>query len=178
MKKTIVIASTNPVKKNAILNALEKLIPDSSINWIQKNVPSGVSAQPKTDEETLLGAQNRVNRIRDQVPEADYWIGIEGGVDFDKNGEMMAFAWVVIDNGKIMGKARSGSFYLPGKITALVKQGKELGEADDIVFGENNSKQKNGAIGLLTHNLIDRGGLYEHAVILAFLPFINLELYS
>ena len=40
MKKTIVIASTNPVKKNAILNALEKLIPDSSINWIQNVITS------------------------------------------------------------------------------------------------------------------------------------------
>ena len=177
MKKTIVIASTNPVKKNSIEKAMKKLLPEHTINWIQKDVPSGVNAQPMTDEETLLGAQNRVKKIRQLVTEADYWIGIEGGVDFDKNGEMMAFAWVVIDNGKIVGKARSGSFYLPGKITALVQQGKELGEADDIIFGENNSKQKNGAIGLLTHNLIDRSALYEHAVILAFLPFINLELY-
>jgi inosine/xanthosine triphosphatase len=178
MKNSIVIASTNPVKKNSIMNAFLKVTPGRSYHWIQKSVPSGVSAQPMTDEETLLGAQNRVKKLRELVPEAEFWIGIEGGVDFDENGEMVAFAWVVIDNGKLIGKARSGSFYLPGKITELVKHGIELGEADDIVFGENNSKQKNGAIGLLTNNLIDRSGLYEHAVILAFLPFMNLDLYS
>lgn len=45
----------------------------------------------------------------------------------------MAFAWVVIDNGHHLGKARSGSFYLPPGITDLVHQGRELGEADDVV---------------------------------------------
>jgi non-canonical (house-cleaning) NTP pyrophosphatase len=91
---------------------------------------------------------------------------------------MMAFAWVVIDNGRHLGKARSGSFYLPPGITELVREGKELGDADDIVFGQQNSKQKSGAIRLLTNNLIDRSGLYEHAVSLDFVPFYNPKLYS
>jgi non-canonical (house-cleaning) NTP pyrophosphatase len=53
-----------------------------------------------------------------------------------------------------------------------------LGEADDIVFGRSNSKQKEGAIGLLTGNVVDRAGLYEHAVILALVPFKNVALYT
>jgi non-canonical (house-cleaning) NTP pyrophosphatase len=60
----------------------------------------------------------------------------------------------------------------------LIRQGKELGEADDIVFSQNNSKQANGAIGILTGDVIDRTSLYEHAVILALAPFKNLELYQ
>lgn len=177
MKKRIVIASTNPVKLNAAIKAFNKLIPDSIFEWQPVEVTSGVSHQPMSDAETRLGACNRVKAIRDLHPVADYWIGIEGGVDFDEHGEMMAFAWVVIDNGQHLGKARSGSFYLPPGITELVREGRELGEADDIVFGQQNSKQKNGAIGLLTNNLIDRSGLYEHAVILAFVPFYNQHLY-
>lgn len=177
MKNRIVIASTNPVKQNAAKKAFYKLIPDTTLEWQPVEVPSGVSHQPMSDAETRLGACNRVKAIRDMHPDADYWIGIEGGVDFDDQGEMMAFAWVVIDNGQHLGKARSGSFYLPPGITELVREGRELGEADDIVFGQQNSKQKNGAIGLLTNNLIDRSGLYEHAVILAFVPFYNPRLY-
>lgn len=177
MKKRIVIASTNPVKLNAAKKAFFKLLPDTTFEWQPVEVPSGVSNQPMSDAETRLGACNRVKAIRDIHPEADYWIGIEGGVDFDERGEMMAFAWVVIDNRTHLGKARSGSFYLPPGISDLVREGRELGEADDIVFGQQNSKQKNGAIGLLTNNLIDRSGLYEHAVILAFLPFYNPQLY-
>jgi len=59
----------------------------------------------------------------------------------------------------------------------LIRQGKELGEADDIVFGRSNSKQENGAVGLLTDNAIDRAQLYEHAMILALIPFKNEALY-
>lgn len=177
MKKLIVIASTNPVKLKAVKNAFHLLLPDSTFEWQTLEVPSGVSNQPMNGSETRLGACNRVKAIRDLRPEADYWVGIEGGVDFDEQGEMMAFAWVVIENGRLLGKARSGSFYLPPGISDLVRIGKELGEADDIVFGQKNSKQKNGAIGLLTKNLIDRSGLYEHAVILAFVPFYNPQLY-
>ncbi len=177
MKKQIVIASTNPVKLNAVKKAFHQLMPAITFGWQQMEVPSGVSNQPMTDVETRSGACNRVKAVRELFPDAEYWVGIEGGVDFDESGEMLAFAWVVIDNGQLLGKARSGSFYLPPEITDLVRKGKELGDADDIVFGQKNSKQKNGAIGLLTNNLIDRCGLYKHAVILAFVPFYNRHLY-
>ena len=60
----------------------------------------------------------------------------------------------------------------------LVRAGKELGEADDIVFGRRNSKQKEGALGLLTGKVIDRRELYEHAILLALVPFKSSELYS
>ena len=69
------------------------------------------------------------------------------------------------------------SFYLPPQVAELVRQGVELGEADDIVFGQSNSKQASGAVGLLTGDVIDRAGLYEGAVILALIPFKNRQLY-
>jgi len=177
MEKSVLVASTNPVKLNAVKNAFQKLVPDDVFHWQQEAVPSGVSNQPTSDSETLLGAMNRVEFSSQQFPNYDYWVGVEGGIDFDERGEMCAFAWVVIKSKEYTGKARSGSFYLPPAITEIVKDGKELGEADDIVFGEQNSKQKSGAIGLLTGNLIDRSGLYEHAVILAYVPFLNPDLY-
>jgi inosine/xanthosine triphosphatase len=59
-----------------------------------------------------------------------------------------------------------------------VKEGKELGDADDIVFGRINSKRENGAIGILSNNVINRAGLYEQAVILALVPFVQSRLYD
>jgi non-canonical (house-cleaning) NTP pyrophosphatase len=59
----------------------------------------------------------------------------------------------------------------------LIDTGKELGEADDIVFGHTNSKQKNGAVGILTGNVIVRTSYYTEAVILASIPFKNAEIY-
>ena len=53
----------------------------------------------------------------------------------------------------------------------------ELGDADDQVFGTHNSKQKGGAVGLLTHQLIDRTAYYREAIILALIPFVQPEFY-
>jgi non-canonical (house-cleaning) NTP pyrophosphatase len=53
-----------------------------------------------------------------------------------------------------------------------------LGEADDRVFSRKNSKQSNGAIGILTNDAIDRTELYIPAVIFALIPFKNPDLYS
>jgi non-canonical (house-cleaning) NTP pyrophosphatase len=74
-------------------------------------------------------------------------------------------------------QSQTGKFYLPPPVAELIHQGMELGQADDIVFGRSNSKQEDGAIGLLTKNVIDRTHLYEHAVILALVPFRNKNLY-
>ncbi len=90
---------------------------------------------------------------------------------------MEAFAWVVIMNGDLTGKAQTSTFQLPPKIVELINQGVELGHADDLVFRRSNSKQGNGAVGILTGDIIDRVEYYRHAVILALIPFINKELY-
>ncbi|MEJ5200799.1 MAG: inosine/xanthosine triphosphatase [Anaerolineales bacterium] len=175
--KTIVLASENPVKIQAVLNGFQKMFPEETFQIHTASVPSGVNAQPMTSAETLTGAMNRAQNAATIIAKADFWVGIEGGVEETNEGEMAAFAWVVIIGQDIIGKGKSGTFFLPPPVCNLIRQGKELGEADDIVFDRKNSKQDNGAIGLLTDNAIDRKGLYEHAVILALVPFKNLTLY-
>jgi inosine/xanthosine triphosphatase len=175
--KTIVLASTNPVKAQAALKGFENIFPDEAFSVQTVSVPSGVSEQPMTDAETLQGAWNRsVNAVR-CIPEADYWVGIEGGVE-EEDGELLAFAWVVVRSADMQGKGRTGTFVLPVRVAELVHSGLELGAADDIIFERSNSKQENGAVGLLTGNVIDRCGLYAHAVMLALIPFRNVDLYS
>ena len=138
---------------------------------------SGVSDQPLSSYETMLGARNRAQAARLTQPEADFWVGIEGGVE-PQGEELSAFAWVVVlAKDGLEGKGRTGTFFLPPAVAALIHQGKELGEADDIVFAQTNSKQKNGAIGILTGDVIDRAALYEPAVIMALVPFKNPDLY-
>ena len=140
------------------------------------SVSSGVSDQPMSDQETLTGALNRAANAKNAVADADYWAGVEGGIE-KKENEMTAYAWVVIHTKDHFGKARTGAFFLPPKVAKLIDEGKELGEADDIVFGHTNSKQKGGALGLLTHSVIDRTSLYVEAVIMALIPFKNKHLY-
>lgn len=130
-----------------------------------------------SDEETCLGAQNRARQAAVIYPDASYTVGIEGGVEQRQEG-MTAFAWVVIISGNRVGRSRTGTFFLPDEIARLIREGAELGEADDQFFQRKNSKQEDGAVGLLTGNVINRMQLYEQAVILALIPFINYEYYS
>ena len=174
--KTIVIASTNPVKAQAALNGFRRMFPAESFEILPRPAPSGVSDQPMTSAETLLGALNRAAAARAAHPGADFWVGIEGGVEED--GGLAAFAWVAVLSPSGSGKARTGTFFLPPAVAHLVRQGIELGEADDLVFGATNSKQQNGAIGLLTGDVIDRAALYEHAVVLALVAIRNPGLYA
>jgi len=174
--KRVYVASANPVKLAAAKHGFEQMFPaeDFIVRSCKNQVV--ITSQPMTDQETLQGAWKRANNIRELAPEADYWVGIEGGCE-DKPGGLSAFAWVVVLDTNRCGRGRSGEFFLPEKVAALVRQGVELGEADDRVFSRNNSKQGNGAIGLLTDDAIDREGLYVPAVIFALIPFKNPALY-
>ena len=176
MSIKVVVASHNPVKISCTDQAFSKAFPNNKIEVVSGSFPSGVADQPMSDEETLQGAKNRAQSARDWAPDADYWVGIEGGLE-SKNEEMEAFAWVYILSKKNVGKARTATFQLPKVVCDLINQGIELGEADDIVFKRKNSKQKSGAVGILTKDLIDRSSYYEPAVILALIPFVNIDLY-
>jgi non-canonical (house-cleaning) NTP pyrophosphatase len=89
---------------------------------------------------------------------------------------MSGFAWVVVYSEGRRGVGRSGEFFLPENLAHLVRQGVELGEADDLVFSRKNSKQSNGAVGLLTDDAVDRINLYVPAVIFALIPLKTLTL--
>jgi inosine/xanthosine triphosphatase len=171
----IVVASMNPVKMDAVREGLSFFL-NEKFELTGVSVESEVPDQPMSDAETMLGAANRLRNARIQLPEHDFYVGIEGGVEDSVSG-LMAFAWIVISNGDKTGKARTASFFLPPEVAKLVHQGMELGDADDVVFKKNNSKQQNGAVGLLTKDAITRKSLYLPAVQMAFIPFLNPELY-
>ena len=171
----LIIASTNPVKIQSTLHGFRLMFPSETFTAEGLSVPSNVSDHPMSDEETLQGARNRAANARVAHPKADYWVGIEGGCE-EKHAELWTFAWIVIIQADVIGKARTGAFMLPQEVASLVRSGVELGHADDQVFGRSNSKQSNGAVGLLTADLIDRQRYYEHAVVLALIPFKNTSL--
>jgi len=177
MKERIIVASKNPVKINATESGFLRIFPNKTFTIEGVSVDSGISDQPIGRKDTLKGAINRVNEAEKKEPNADYWVGIEGGLtNIEK--EMEAYAWIVIKSktGSV-GKGRTSSFFLPQKVINLIKKGIELGKADDIVFKRDNSKQENGAVGILTKNVITRASYYEEAVVLALIPFINPDLY-
>ena len=172
----IIIASKNPVKIQSTLQAFRAMFPAQDFEIEGISVPSGVADQPMSDQETWQGAINRVEKVKEIAPNADYWVGIEGGIILHGQ-EMETFAWIIIYSQTLKGKARTCGFFLPPKVAELVNQGYELGDADDMVFGASNSKQTSGASGLLTGNVINRTKLYQPAIVLALIPFKNEALY-
>ena len=174
--KKIIIASKNPVKINAVKMAFQKVFPEELFVFEGNSIPSNVSDQPIGNEETMLGASNRAKNAMSLFSDADYWVGIEGGVEKTERG-MESFSWVFIKSKEIEGKAKGNIFFLPKKVEELIDQGKELGDADDIVFGDSNSKQKNGSVGILTGDIITRTDYYYAALVLALIPFKNTDLY-
>ncbi len=110
--KTIIVASTNPVKCKAVLSGFQRLFPQEKWRVQSIDATSGVAHQPMSDIETRQGAINRAQNSQLNTPFADFWVGIEGGVE-ELNGDMLAFAWIVILSKTLAGSSRSGSFLLP-----------------------------------------------------------------
>lgn len=175
--KRIIVASKNPVKISSIERAFCLMFPGEECSVEGISVLSGVADQPMTDEETYRGALNRVMRAAETAPDAEFWAGLEGGIE-ERNGEMEAFAWVVVRSkiGKI-GRGRTATFFVPRVMRELIASGVEMGAAADRVFDESNSKQKQGTIGILTDGAMGRTDYYVAAALIALIPFKNPDLY-
>jgi len=170
---TVAVKSRNPVKVNAARLGCGELL-GAPVNALGVDGASGVRAQPVGDEETMDGALNRARAALAAVPEAEFGIGLEGGV-VDIDGVLYCCAWCAVvrrSDGRA-GLASTGRCELPPRVAELVRGGMELGAADDLVFGRNNSKQGEGAVGLLTRGAIDRTQLYVPAVTMALVQFLN-----
>lgn len=170
----VIVSSTNPVKLDAVLIAFRSYFRQVDIEGVK--VDAGVLEQPLTDTETRESAHNHAREIRKRIYDADYWVGIEEGVQAEEQG-LDTFAWIVIYSAGKYGEARTATFKLPEKIAHLIAGGMDLAEAIDLVFSETNSKQNNGAVGHLTQHRVDRTELYRQAVVLALIPFVNPDLY-
>ncbi|MEJ2383322.1 MAG: inosine/xanthosine triphosphatase [Xanthomonadales bacterium] len=169
----VVVASHNPAKVVAVRDAFGASFPGAELNLVPTTADSGVAEQPMSDAETRQGALNRAHDARSRHPDADYWVGLEGGVALI-GGELLAFAWMaVLDAPGRLGMARSATLPLPPEVRARVERGEELGSANDAVFGTVGSKQRGGAFGLLTGGRFTREGVYAETLCLALLPFVN-----
>jgi inosine/xanthosine triphosphatase len=173
--RRIAIGSTNPVKCNASQHVLSALYPQAE--FVSVSVESNVRVQPIGDEETRRGAFNRAQAAM-QSSDADMGIGLEGGIQETEFG-MFTCAWAaIVDREGRIGIGGSSCIRLPDSVADLVRQGAELGTAMDQLSGQHNTKQGEGAIGLLTNGLSSRQEAYEALIRMALAPFLRPAWYG
>lgn len=166
----VAVGSQNPVKIAAAREAVYKLWPDVYVNGIE--VSSGVSDQPMHDEDAIEGALNRAQQAREKL-NTDLGIGLEGNV-VDTPYGMFTSGWaVVIDRAGRVGVGAGGRIHLPEPLAAQVRAGQELGHAIDAWTGERNTKQRQGAVGVLTGGLISRQDALCWATVYALARFVR-----
>lgn len=169
----VIVASQNPVKVRAVRSAFQDQFPGATLEFHSVEVPSGVADQPTSDAESRRGARQRAANAQAAHPGADFWVGLEGGLEAI-DGQWLASAWmVVLGPGGRRGEARTPTLPLPPEICRLVDAGMELGEANDQVFATVNSKQAGGAFGLLTGGRMTRESVYTQTMVLALVPFVH-----
>lgn len=175
----IVVATQNPAKIQSVKDAFSFAFKDDVLDISSVAAQSGVSDQPLGDDETKQGALNRVSHAKTLQPDADFYVGLEAGID-----DGFTYAWLVIEDNPIpphptkRGLSRSASLQLPPLVLEKVLEGSELGDVMDEIFHTENIKQKGGAISLLTRGLQSRSSVYQSALILALAPFLNHEHYQ
>lgn len=172
--RVVGVGSKNPVKLAAARAVLARVTPSARVEAV--NVASTVRDQPFGDDETIRGALARARAAREAVG-AELGIGIEGGV-VESNDGMRTCAWAaVVDDSGREGVGGSLAMPLPDRVANLVRDGMELGAAMDRITGEHNTKQRQGAVGILTAGLVDRQAAYEVILAYALARFLTPELW-
>lgn len=171
----IAVGSTNPVKIAAVQSVVERVWPKAEVANLE--VPSGVPAMPMNDADCLAGARNRARAAR-AATNAALGIGLEGGVNLEPAG-LMLLGWVaaVDENGR-EGVGGGARLLLPAHIADRVLAGAELGPVMDELMGQQNVKQKGGAVGALTAGLVLRQETFAVAVAYALAPFVSPDFYG
>ena len=151
-----ILGSENQAKQRAVSRIVERYIENSTVS--SASVSSGVNAQPMTEEETRQGAINRAVA----AAQGAYGVGLEGGVHMIA-GTMYLCNWgALITPSDQLFTAAGAQIPLPEALAEEIRNGKELGDAVDQYFKKQNIRMSEGAMGMLTAQVVPRDALFEH----------------
>ena len=155
-------------------------------NVVARAVQTNGPAMPLTDWELMKGARERARAVsevlREQNLAADLYVGLEGGFhSISIDGEWHTFlrGWAYATDGERGSFGMSPSIAVPDAIVKnVIGSKRELGLVIDEVAGTRDVRSRQGAWGVLSRDLLTRSMSFEAALIAAFAPFYNSELYS
>lgn len=174
----VVVGSKNIPKRNSVEKVFRAAFPDQEIFVETVSAESGVSSHPTTADESLAGAMARAAHAKELITDADYYVGIEGGL-LSAAGRTWEIGWVTISdaNGKIATGLSSG-IEVQGKMLREIHGGVAMGEILARDFGIESAGNKNGFYGLATDDLVTRQQAYEQGIAFALAQFLHPEYYA
>jgi inosine/xanthosine triphosphatase len=158
------LGSTNRVKVAATKQVLKQF------EVVGLPVNSQVSAQPLSDLETIEGAKNRALAL----PKDGLRIGLEAGVQLHHDMLFLVNWGVLIDENHRCYYAGGTRIPLPEfmKEELLVKK-IELADVMDSYMSTANIREKQGAIGVFTQNVVKRKDIFIHIVKLLYGQYLR-----
>ena len=188
--RTIAVGSERAAKVLAVRASIARIAGiDSSwkdINVVARAVETNIPAMPLTDWQLMQGARERALAVRDLLQarrlEAELYVGLEGGFhSISIEGEWHTFlrGWAFATDGKKGHFGSSPSISVPDLLVKKVIEGRsELGLVIDEVSGKRDVRSREGAWGVLSRDLVTRSMSFELALIAAFAPFYNAQMYT
>ncbi len=178
----IAVGTIRKPKLDAVKNAFNKLYPNEEIEIIAEKVESDVSDQPMSLKEIAQGAYNRAHNLIKKDIEADYYLGIEGGIwknEFVNERKSFLTGVVYVTNKKEDSFGYGGSIELTKYMhEQLFEKGKELADVIDDITDKTDVRSSNGTVGELTKDNITRSKSFEDMIVTAMAKFYNSELYE
>ena len=166
----VAIGSIRPPKVEAVRCVISQIAPylecrPGNVNYIAREVPSGVAVVPLSIHEIRRGAYNLAQEARRLIEEecgaVDFSIGLEGGL-FILNE----------DSGSSM------SMPIPVHLAHEVIEKKlELSKVIDHYAGRDNVRDRDGAFGFLSRGHFSRQQAFEFALWGALAPFYHQAVY-
>lgn len=171
----IAVGTTNKAKVKCVADTFARCFPQLQTTVLSTEVVSAVAAQPMSADESMQGAQHRANAALAQLPEAQFGIGLEGGVE--KIGDRyFECGWMCVverSTGRV-GWGSSARFEMSSKIMRkLIDEKKELAQVMDELTGETDVRSNLGAMGILTAGHLGRAEAYSHGLMFALAPFLS-----
>jgi len=172
----VAVGSTNITKIESVKSVFEHYF--KKVNIIGKNVSSGVSDQPMSEKEMYKGALTRAKTAINMVKDAEYGVGIEGGLQKYSYGWFEHSLVVIVNSNNEIGIGSSGGLVLPDKVIKFINTGKNLEQVIDEIFGTHEIGKGIGMFGIMTNGYISRTEGVRHGIAFALARFLHKDIYN
>lgn len=171
----VAVGSTNKTKLQPVRAVFSHHFKRVIVKGVKVN--SGVCEQPMSDEEMYQGALTRAKTALAKIKNADYGVGIEGGIHKYSYGWFERSLVVIVNRKNEIGIGSSGGLALPSSVISKIQKGKTLEETIDELFGTHHIGEGIGMFGIFTKGVVTRSAGVKHGVAFAFARFLHTGIY-